>query len=63
MELTEPVLAEALQVCLALYNRETAQKLDLIFFKEAVHHAARLSRVLVSELRSSEPILAQLHLA
>lgn len=47
LEFTEPQLTGALCSCLALYNRETGQKLDLVFFKEAVHHAARLSRVMV----------------
>ncbi|CAL1542046.1 unnamed protein product [Lymnaea stagnalis] len=44
----EEKLSEALQSCLTKYNKGTSQRIDLVFFKEAVHHAARLSRVLVS---------------
>ncbi|GFR96322.1 dynein heavy chain domain-containing protein 1-like [Elysia marginata] len=40
------VLAEALRTCLTKYNEGTSQRLELVFFHEAVHHAARLSRVL-----------------
>ncbi|CAG5130196.1 unnamed protein product, partial [Candidula unifasciata] len=42
----EAVLAEALRTCLMKYNKETSLRLNLVFFSEAVRHAARLSRVL-----------------
>ena len=47
-ESSEELLAEALQTCLTQYNESTSQRLELVFFSEAVHHAARLSRVFVS---------------
>lgn len=47
MEGTEESLAEALSTCLTVYNNGTSQRLDLVFFSEAIRHAARLSRVLV----------------
>ncbi|XP_052798483.1 dynein heavy chain domain-containing protein 1-like isoform X5 [Mya arenaria] len=43
---TEDVLAEALQTCLNVYNLGTSQRLELVFFKQAIQHAARLSRVM-----------------
>ncbi|XP_013418883.1 dynein heavy chain domain-containing protein 1-like [Lingula anatina] len=46
VECSEDILDEALQTCLALYNAGTSQRLDLVFFKEAIQHMARLSRVL-----------------
>ncbi|XP_035825634.1 dynein heavy chain domain-containing protein 1 [Aplysia californica] len=46
MENGEEVLADALQTCLSRYNDGTSQRLELVFFSEAVRHAARLSRVL-----------------
>ena len=46
-EVTEVQLTEALGTCHNLYIKNTLQKVDLVFFKEAVHHTARLSRVLV----------------
>lgn len=48
MDGTEESLAEALSTCLNVYNAGTSQRLDLVFFSEAIRHAARLSRVLVS---------------
>ncbi|XP_041366047.1 dynein-1-beta heavy chain, flagellar inner arm I1 complex-like isoform X2 [Gigantopelta aegis] len=39
-------LQEALTSCLTVYNNKTSQRLELVFFREAVYHAARLSRVL-----------------
>lgn len=45
---TEEQLADALHTCLGVYNIGTSQRLELVFFKEAIRHAARLSRVLVS---------------
>ncbi|XP_070211333.1 dynein heavy chain domain-containing protein 1-like isoform X3 [Littorina saxatilis] len=44
-ESSEEQLCEALQTCLTAYNDATSQRLELVFFSEAVHHAARLSRV------------------
>ncbi|XP_076466624.1 dynein heavy chain domain-containing protein 1-like isoform X2 [Babylonia areolata] len=44
-ESSEELLSEALHTCLNQYNEATSQRLDLVFFSEAVHHAARLSRV------------------
>ncbi|KAL8594105.1 hypothetical protein ACOMHN_000817 [Nucella lapillus] len=44
-ESSEELLGEALQTCLTQYNEATSQRLDLVFFPEALHHAARLSRV------------------
>ncbi|XP_052095798.1 dynein heavy chain domain-containing protein 1-like isoform X11 [Mytilus californianus] len=46
MDGTEESLAEALSTCLNVYNAGTSQRLDLVFFSEAIRHAARLSRVL-----------------
>ncbi|KAL3832089.1 hypothetical protein ACJMK2_023767 [Sinanodonta woodiana] len=46
IDTTEEALTEALQTCLAVYNAGTSQRLELVFFSEAVKHAARLSRVL-----------------
>ncbi|KAK7008742.1 dynein heavy chain domain-containing protein 1, partial [Biomphalaria glabrata] len=43
---SEEKITEALYSCLEKYNKGTSQRLDLVFFSEAVHHAARLSRVL-----------------
>ena len=48
-EVTETQLKEALGTCHNVYVQKTLQKVDLVFFKEAIHHMARLSRVLVSE--------------
>lgn len=47
VEGTEDNLSEALSTCLSVYNEGTSQKIDLVFFSDAVRHAARLSRVLV----------------
>lgn len=47
VDTTEEALCEALQTCLSVYNVGTSQKLELVFFKDAIRHAARLSRVLV----------------
>lgn len=49
VEGTEDNLSEALSTCLSVYNEGTSQKIDLVFFSDAVRHAARLSRVLVSQ--------------
>nr|XP_022307449.1 dynein heavy chain domain-containing protein 1-like isoform X4 [Crassostrea virginica] len=46
VEGTEENLSEALSTCLSVYNEGTSQKIDLVFFSDAVRHAARLSRVL-----------------
>ncbi|XP_056008158.1 dynein heavy chain domain-containing protein 1-like [Ostrea edulis] len=46
VEGTEDNLSEALSTCLSVYNEGTSQKMDLVFFSDAVRHAARLSRVL-----------------
>uniref|UniRef100_A0A8W8M9M4 AAA+ ATPase domain-containing protein n=1 Tax=Magallana gigas TaxID=29159 RepID=A0A8W8M9M4_MAGGI len=46
VEGTEDNLSEALSTCLSVYNEGTSQKIDLVFFSDAVRHAARLSRVL-----------------
>lgn len=48
LESSVDMLGEALQTCLSVYNEGTSQQLNLVFFSEAVHHAARLSRVFVS---------------
>lgn len=53
-ESSEELLAEALQTCLTQYNDCTSQRLELVFFSEAVHHSARLSRVFVSVSLQSE---------
>ena len=45
---TEAQIGEALQACLHIYNQSTHKNLKLVFFREAVRHATRLSRVLVS---------------
>ncbi|XP_025095393.1 dynein heavy chain domain-containing protein 1-like isoform X2 [Pomacea canaliculata] len=45
LESSVDMLGEALQTCLSVYNEGTSQQLNLVFFSEAVHHAARLSRV------------------
>lgn len=44
----EDVLADAMSTCLSAYNAGTSQRLELVFFSDAIRHAARLSRVLVS---------------
>lgn len=49
VESSEEVLTEALQACLTAYNAGTSQRLELVFFSEAIKHAARLSRILVSD--------------
>ncbi|XP_048242736.1 dynein heavy chain domain-containing protein 1-like [Haliotis rufescens] len=46
MESTEEGLREALATCLAEYNTGTWQRLEVVFFTEAINHAARLSRIL-----------------
>ncbi|KAK6166840.1 hypothetical protein SNE40_023452 [Patella caerulea] len=46
LETNEESLLDALKTCLNVYNKRTYQQLDLIFFKESIRHAARLSRVL-----------------
>ncbi|ESP00380.1 hypothetical protein LOTGIDRAFT_173233 [Lottia gigantea] len=46
IETNENNLLEAMTTCLDVYNNGTSQQLDLVFFQEALHHAARLSRVL-----------------
>ncbi|KAH9487912.1 hypothetical protein Btru_067436 [Bulinus truncatus] len=43
---SEEKLTEALYSCLNKYNKGTSQRIELVFFSEAVKHAARLSRVL-----------------
>ena len=53
VEGTEESLGEALSTCLNVYNSGTYQKLDIVFFSEAIRHAARLSRVLVSYLNKN----------
>ena len=47
MDTSEEALGEALQTCLSVYNVGTSQRLELVFFRQAILHAARLSRVLV----------------
>jgi len=47
VDTTEDGLCEALNTCLNVYNIGTSQRLELVFFREAIKHAARLSRVLV----------------
>ncbi|KAJ8313861.1 hypothetical protein KUTeg_008422 [Tegillarca granosa] len=42
----EDILADALSTCLSAYNTGTSQRLELVFFSDAIRHAARLSRVL-----------------
>ena len=42
----EDYLAEALDTCLQVYNHQTGRRLNLVFFREAALHCARLSRVL-----------------
>lgn len=44
---TESQLAEALEACLHIYNQNQMSNTRLVFFTDAVKHAARLSRVLV----------------
>ncbi|XP_062587861.1 dynein heavy chain domain-containing protein 1-like, partial [Saccostrea cucullata] len=46
VEGSEDNLSEALSTCLSVYNEGTSQRMDLVFFSDAVRHAARLSRVL-----------------
>ncbi|XP_060599368.1 dynein heavy chain domain-containing protein 1-like [Ruditapes philippinarum] len=46
VDTTEETLVDALHTCLNVYNLGTSQRLELVFFKEAIQHAARLSRVL-----------------
>ena len=46
VEVREDQLAEALDSCLQVYNHKTDRNLNLVFFKEAVLHCARLCRVL-----------------
>ena len=50
VDTTEEALSDALQTCLNVYNIGTSQKLELVFFKQAIRHAARFSRVLVRTL-------------
>ena len=38
----------SLEMALEKFNQDKDQKLDLVFFKDAVQHIARLTRVLVS---------------
>jgi len=52
VEGTEESLGEALSTCLNVYNSGTYQRLDIVFFSEAIRHAARLSRVLVSHFKN-----------
>ncbi|XP_064648692.1 dynein axonemal heavy chain 6-like isoform X2 [Lineus longissimus] len=49
VEVTTEQLEKALKVCLGVYNEGTLQKLDLVFFQEAVEHITRLSRVLTMQ--------------
>lgn len=46
---TESQVGEALEACLHIYNQHTHKDLRLVFFKETVRHATRISRVLVSD--------------
>lgn len=46
-EYSVAVLAERLKQCQQLYNSRERQPLDLVFFEQAVRHAARISRCLV----------------
>ncbi|XP_067931165.1 uncharacterized protein [Watersipora subatra] len=51
---TEAQIAEALQACLHIYNQGTEQNLRLVFFRDAVRHATRLSRILLFEIKPLE---------
>ena len=46
VEVSRPQLKEALYSCLAAHNKQQQQKMDVVFFREAAEHMARLSRVL-----------------
>ena len=48
LESTPIRLSIALESCVTSYNQATGQNLDLVFFKEATQHMARLTRVMVS---------------
>ena len=47
IECSQYQLSQALHTCLALYNANTQQQLDLVFFREAAQHITRITRVLV----------------
>ena len=47
-EIYEDHLTEALYTCCREYNKFVHQRIDMVFFREAARHTARLSRVLVS---------------
>ncbi len=46
LEVTEELATEGLETCLHAYNYKMGQKLNLVFFRQAMLHTARLSRVL-----------------
>ncbi len=46
LEVTEELVTEGLETCLHAYNYKMGQKLNLVFFRQAMLHMARLSRVL-----------------
>ena len=48
VESHEDLLAEALYTMCNAYNKTNHQRIDPVFFHEAIHHAARISRVMVS---------------
>ena len=48
VEVRDDYLTEALDTCLQVYNDQVGQRLDLVFFREAALHCARLSRVLAT---------------
>ena len=51
-EYSVAALADGLKRCQQLYNSQEAQPLDLVFFEQAVRHAARLSRCLVRDKKN-----------
>ena len=51
VESHEDLLTEAMYTMCNAYNKANHQKIDPVFFHEAVHHAARISRVMVSAYR------------
>ncbi len=55
VECNETQLFEGLQRCLMQYNNGASEKMELVFFKEAMRHIARLARVFVSIHHSSVP--------
>ncbi|XP_038044677.1 dynein heavy chain domain-containing protein 1-like [Patiria miniata] len=49
VECTEPQLFEGLQRILMQYNNTATQRMELVFFKEAMRHVAKLTRVFATQ--------------